>query len=741
MEINHEDILFTELVVIASECFKAKILIYLLSLPSTYTTMGSFLVLLLYVYTAVLPSMCTGYADFHVLTDAIVNGTNLHKKALQQTRPLFHERCEVYKGSACRHHMNSQRLVFMRAGEDQHEIEKRLVRNIKRIGKLTSPECYPEALRVACISLFPPCRKVNGTAVPLLMCKESCAQLSESYCSKGIRLLPQLKIIQAIDDCSVFPETDSNQPCARVSMPGFLRKSHQCKRQFRLKAQSNSVSENHLSEVQDSSSICKATSWVSMNKGGRLLLRTILRSEKIPKKGQIGMTANNWYCFQVPVRISRLFKSSLEYSNIIPLPELPEIPYNKFVGGFSVNLDEKAQIKRLTFPVGIFNEYSIDKRVTVQNVTVYAYKDSHTAVFFGRGVFDLCGTKFQVKIEQTKSDETLLTGQSPHPIDLSTVELAFGFRQPTEDISHVMKSFKILKLRLINPKLRIHWKDREQRTMRLSGHAYNSAWGSEKVNVELLLGRDRSFWATALTTTKQSFREVFGLFTDWNHNRLTKLLDTALDVDQVRFVLATKDVETPSHPTLNFQHVTGRKLSRGPITQGITLDVMANVKGSCKRNNNRPFICEFVQFAAGAKASANVKIKSHLSGFLLSIEFHPDGITPQYSSKVISKLRETWEKIDPFSRVPSDYVEIIENDDNSWKFLPRYSGIVWIRKVQVKVNFTDSVLFDSKIVYISADVIHLNKRYTYKINKVGLRYCLRMLDSITEFLKMCGSRT
>ena len=98
--------------------------------------------------------------------------------------------------------------------------------------------------------------------------------------------------------------------------------------------------------------------------------------------------------------------------------------------------------------------------------------------------------------------------------------------------------------------------------------------------------------------------------------------------------------------------------------------------------------------------------------------------------------------MNPFSRVPPSYVEIIENDDDkSWKFLPRYSGIVWIRKLQIKVNFTDSILFDSKIVYISADVIYLNKRYTYKINRVGLGYCLRMLDSITEFLKLCSTRT
>ena len=272
-----------------------------------------------------------------------------------------------------------------------------------------------------------------------------------------------------------------------------------------------------------------------MSKGARLLLQLFLRSDRISMNGHFGMSSNDIYCFQVPVKISSLVKSPVEYSKIIPLPEINEIPYDRFVRGFSVKLDQ-ANKKQLIFPVGFLKEYSIDKTVSVPNVTVYVYKDKKSAVFIGQGVLDLCGTKFQVKIEQTKPGETVLTGRSSHPIDLSTVEMAFGFRQPTEDLIRVMENFKILKLRLISPKLYILWKDKEQRTMRLSGHAYNSAWGNEKVNVELLLGRGRSFWATAVTTTKRSFREIFGLFTDLKHVRLAKILDMALDIDQVLFI-------------------------------------------------------------------------------------------------------------------------------------------------------------------------------------------------------------
>lgn len=141
----------------------------------------------------------------------------------QRSRPLFQERCEKYRGAVCVDHMNSQSLVFMRSGEDQDEIESRLAKNMKHVAKLMSPECYPDALRVACITLFPPCRHVNETtAVPLKMCKESCLGLPKSYCAKGFGLLPHLKIIQAIDDCDALPEVDSNQPCARISLPGEL---------------------------------------------------------------------------------------------------------------------------------------------------------------------------------------------------------------------------------------------------------------------------------------------------------------------------------------------------------------------------------------------------------------------------------------------------------------------------------------------------------------------------------------
>lgn len=110
-------------------------------------------------------------------------------------------------------------------------------------------------------------------------------------------------------------------------------------------------------------------------------------------------------------------------------------------------------------------------------------------------------------------------------------------------------------------------------------------------------------------------------------------------------------------------------------------------------------------------------------------------------SFLLLQLQQAWEMINPFKRVPSTNVEIMENDDDSWKFMPRYPGMVWLRGLQAQVNMDKSTsLFDHNLVYISADVIYLNKRYTYKINGVGRKYSLDMLDSISEILKERSSK-
>eukprot|EP00795_Rhopilema_esculentum_P009220 gene9220-16901_t len=656
----------------------------------------------------------------------------------ERSSQIFQERCEKYRGSICLQHANTKSGIYMRANEDQDEIEKRLSENMGHIGRLLSPGCYPDALRVACITLFPPCRPVNGSAVPLKMCRESCLKLPKSHCAKSFELLPQLKIIQSIEDCSSLPETDANGPCAKIFRPGYIFKDIECKRSFRLKDSRFATVENDLEYTSGPLLSCENAHWKPLSKRAQVMLRMILPSITIDSKGEFSKSTNNYYCFRMPLPMSMLVGSKEEYSKVVLLPGLQGIAYDRKIFGFSLKLDQVGNIKQLTVPVGYLREYGIDKMVTIPNVTIYLRKNRSTADFFGEGLFNLCGTTFNIRIEQTKPDETLLTGRSPHPVDLSTVELAFGLRQPTKDLRYVMQSLRILKLRLVNPKLSIVWKDNESRTMRFSGQAFNSGWGSDKVDVELLLGRDQSFWVTAITTAKQSFKEIFSILANRKYVRLAKLLDMALDVDKVGFVLATTGVEVPKHPSLNFQHEPVKSMTYKSIPNGLTLEAHANVKDNCKRNDNRSFICQLVQFSAGLKASTNIRIHSNLKGMLIELKFHSNGRLPEFSPEILSKLRHTWKKVNPFAHVPESNVEISENPENDWKFHPRFNGAIWLKKLEIQVDALE--LFDLKIVHVLGDVIYFNKRYKYKINNISLSDWLEMLDNITEILKRSKDR-
>ena len=107
---------------------------------------------------------------------------------------------------------------------------------------------------------------------------------------------------------------------------------------------------------------------------------------------------------------------------------------------------------------------------------------------------------------------------------------------------------------------------------------------------------------------------------------------------QVGFVLATTGVEVPKHPSLNFQHEPVKSMTYKSIPNGLTLEAHANVKENCKRNDNRSFICQLVQFSAGLKASTNIRIHSNLKGMLIELKFHSDGRIPKFSPEILSKV-------------------------------------------------------------------------------------------------------
>eukprot|EP00794_Sanderia_malayensis_P008976 gene8976-9934_t len=650
------------------------------------------------------------------------------------------ERCEPYRGSICTDNLNSKELVFISSNENQNEIEAALRDNIRHVTELISPECYASVLRALCVSLFPPCRHVNATARPMRICKESCMQIQRSHCSRGLLLLRHMKLAHTILDgqCDRLPEIDSNEICARVSPPGSNYKNMLCKQKFRLQAlHHSSIAKNIVEKATGINAICANASWLPLNRNTKHLLKSVFRNLTFVTSGQYAKLAKNLLCFQIDLKLSDLVKNRTEYNTVRALPRLNKIEFDTRIKGFSIKLKNNI-VKQLTVPIGSVRRYYLDKKLFVPNVTVYYREEKFARKLFAEGTLDLCGTEFKIRVEQSKHDVTLLSGHSAHPIDLSTVELAFGLRQPTKDIIAVMKQFQMLKLRLTSPKLRIIWDNGRERAMLFSGKSYHNRWGNAEVNVEFLLGQDRSFWAAAFTTRKRSFKDIFSILTGMKHLRLAKLLDMSLDIDKVGLILATKDVKIPRHGALRFQYEPAASISTRAIANGLSLEARANVKSNCKRNDNRSFICQLVQFATGNKATTRIQMKNNMKGLKLVLKFYPDGEVPGYSINFIKKMRDIWNKIDPFSRVPGTNVEVVENPDMTWRSEPRYHGLIWLRQLEIYVRFMDvDTVFERSIVYVTGDVVVLNKRYTYKIKDVGLSYCLRLLDSITETLKQC----
>ncbi len=300
-----------------------------------------------------------------------------------------------------------------------------------------------------------------------------------------------------------------------------------------LALQSNNP-KNIIDEVSDRNSICENVQWETLNRHARDTLETVFPNISSAPNGQFASPSGSVHCFHAGVKLSDILTSRMDYGRLYDLPMISRRPYDSRIKGFAMKVKD-GMLQQLIVPLGFIRQYHLDKRLVIPNVTVYYYAELSVSKIFAEGVFDLCGTEFKIKIEQIKPDITLLSGRSAHPVDLSTIELAFGLRQPSQDIIQVMKQFQILKLRLTNPKLSIMWDDTRERAMLFSGKSYCNRWGNAEVNVEFLLGQDRSFWAAAVTTSKRSFKDIFGILTGMKHLRLAKLLDMSLDVNKVRF--------------------------------------------------------------------------------------------------------------------------------------------------------------------------------------------------------------
>ena len=288
-----------------------------------------------------------------------------------------------------------------------------------------------------------------------------------------------------------------------------------------------------MKPIYSSAAVCENVRWRPLDKKITESLRHVVsNTSDISPVGRFAYSSAGEYCVQMPLPMSALITNKDEYSRMLAPYNLPKPSLNTVIPGFSVKI-HRQEAKTLRFPIGHLSEYRLDKIVVIPNVTVYYNRDISGTNIYGQGFYDICGTKFTVKVEQTEPDQTVLSGKSRYPVDLSTIELAFGLRQPSNDLVNVIRKFNISTMRLTNPKLNIIWENQEERVMRFSGQSYYNGWGSLEINVEFLLGKNKSFWAAGITTSCRSFKDMFGILAGMEHVRLAKLLDRALDVSKV----------------------------------------------------------------------------------------------------------------------------------------------------------------------------------------------------------------
>ena len=101
----------------------------------------------------------------------------------------------------------------------------------------------------------------------------------------------------------------------------------------------------------------------------------------------------------------------------------------------------------------------------------------------------------------------------------------------------------------------------------------------------------------------------------------------------------------------------------------------------------------------------------------------------------IFQLTTAWKKIDPFRRVPANKVEIEEKPESPSEKEQIKGRLLWVKKLEIDVKFARKGIPSDK-VYISVNVILRNKRYIYRIKHLDLTYCLKVLNDISETVKV-----
>ena len=110
----------------------------------------------------------------------------------------------------------------------------------------------------------------------------------------------------------------------------------------------------------------------------------------------------------------------------------------------------------IEIPVGYMSQYRPHKYIEMHDVMFsYRLSPSHNT-FVGRGRYQLCGTNFSVEIERTKYDSVRVNGHSSDPVDVDTIERAFGVAEVSDKLLEMLKKYGVFLLRLTKPSMEMH---------------------------------------------------------------------------------------------------------------------------------------------------------------------------------------------------------------------------------------------------------------------------------------------
>ena len=250
------------------------------------------------------------------------------------------------------------------------------------------------------------------------------------------------------------------------------------------------------------------------------IFRTIRIVKDEIKKGKIAVPAinnlstifrNTKYCFEANLDLGRLVREWDHYQKMVSLPFVRKPRSRMQVPGLVITADSFG-LKSILVPLGKSSSYYPHEKLLISNVTFSYFYDKGFGTIIGRGLYNLCGTLFQVEIRRLRSGIVVVTGKSSSPLDVSSVENVFGFAQPSNMLVNAIKRSKLLTLRLIEPRMELYL-DKS-----LSAKFYGKTFlgrNASPVYLEIFAGKvsRRDIMVAGVTSDKLSIGQAIEMFT------------------------------------------------------------------------------------------------------------------------------------------------------------------------------------------------------------------------------------